>query len=62
MLNSIYRARYVCRAVQPIGLPGYNDVVLGLNSGNGSSDITIKGTLSRFVVGREYLIDVMELS
>jgi len=60
-MSNIYTAVYKCRGIQPIGLPGYNDVLLRLEGGNGNSDILIKGTLSRFVVGKEYLINVMEL-
>jgi hypothetical protein len=59
-MTSIYQAMYKCISVEPIGLPGYNDVVLGLSMGNRTSDIVIKGTCSRFMLGREYLISIME--
>jgi len=57
---SIYQAVYRCRKIGPTGMTGYNDVVLGLEYGNGSTDILIKGTLARFVVGKEYIINIME--
>ena len=61
-MTNIYIAVYKCRGIQPIGLPGYNDVLLRLESGNGdASDIIIKCTLSRFVLGRDYLINVSEM-
>jgi len=60
-MKDIYQAMYVCKFVTSIGLPGYNNVLLGLSGGNGDSDILIKGTLARFVEGREYLIRVSEL-
>lgn len=59
-MNSIYQEAYICKAITPIGLLGYNDVVLGLAVGSGNSDIYIKGTVSRFIVGKAYLISIME--
>lgn len=59
-MHNIYTVVYVCRAIGSAGLPGYNDVVLGLSMGNNFSDIEIRGTLSRFVVGKEYLVNIME--
>jgi hypothetical protein len=56
----IYTAWYECKFVTPIGLPGYNNILLGLPGGNGNSDILLKGTAARFVVGKEYLISIME--
>ncbi len=60
-VSSIYTAWYECKSVTPIGLPGYNNVVLGLPIGNGASDIVLKATCSRFVVGKGYLINIKEL-
>ena len=60
-MNSIYQAMYTCKLIQSIGLPGYNDITLGLLVGSGNSDIVIKGTIARFVVGKEYLINVAEI-
>jgi len=59
-MGNIYTAMYICKSIHPIGLPSYADVVLGLHVGNGNSDILIKGTCSKFVVGNEYLINIME--
>ena len=64
-MYNIYTAMYVCKSIEPVGvvamLPGGWDVVLGLSDGNGFSDIIVKGTCSRFVVGKEYLINIQEL-
>lgn len=60
-MANIYTAHYVCKSVASIGLPGYNNVVLGLPVGGVGSDIVIKGTISRFVVGRAYFINVSEI-
>ena len=61
IMTNIYQARYDCKEITPTGLSGYNDVRLGLSRGNGRSDIVIQSTLSRFVVGKEYLINVAEV-
>lgn len=59
-MPNIYTAIYVCRSVKESGMPGYNDVTLGLQGGNRSTDITVKGTLARFVEGKEYIIQISE--
>jgi hypothetical protein len=59
-MANIYMAHYICQRVIPIGLPGYNNVVLGLAGGNGSSDVVVKGTIARFVEGKEYFIIISE--
>jgi hypothetical protein len=59
-MANIYMAHYVCKRVIPIGLPGYNNVVLGLPVGNGNSDILIKATVARFVVDKGYFIKISE--
>lgn len=59
-MTNIYQAVYVCKALRPMGLPGYNDIVLGLAGSNGGSDMIIHSTLSRFVVGKEYIINIFE--
>lgn len=41
-------------------MPGYFDVTLGLELGNGSSGIVIRGTCSRFVLGNKYVISITE--
>lgn len=60
MIN-IYTANFICMFVEPMGVPGYNDITLGLVYGNGNSNVVIKGTCARFVQGKEYLITVSEL-
>lgn len=62
IMKNIYQAVYECKQMTPTGLPGYINVRLGLPMGNGSTDITIQGTLARFVVGKEYLVNVYDLS
>jgi len=56
----MYIAVYKCRAIQSIGLPGYNDVLLRLEGMNGNSDVVIKGTFSNFKVGEMYFIIISE--
>ena len=60
-MASIYQAMYVCKSIEPAGLPGYNDVVLGIDHSIRNTDIVIRGTCSCFVVGKNYLVNVMEL-
>jgi hypothetical protein len=60
-MNNIYTAVYKCKVITPIHMPGYNDVRLGLPGLFSYSDIVIHGTVSRFVVGKDYLINVSEM-
>ncbi len=61
-MSNIYTAIYECKAKDAIGFPEYYDVRLGLPGSLlfSNSDIVIKGTCSRFVVGKNYLITVSE--
>jgi hypothetical protein len=60
-MSTIYTASYVCKRIEPIGFPGYSNVVLGLDINNEARDIKIGTTCVRFEVGREYLITVSEI-
>jgi hypothetical protein len=57
-MTNIYVAWYICKELHGIGIPGYNNVVLGLSGNNEGSDLIIKGTCSRFEKGKDYLITV----
>jgi len=59
-MHNIYMAVYKCKSLTNIGMPGYNDVMLGLSMGSGASIIMIKGTVARFQVGKEYIISIGE--
>jgi len=60
-VRSIYMARFMCRDIQPVALPGYNNVLLRLEGvEHSNSDVVIKGTLSRFIVGKEYLVMISD--
>jgi hypothetical protein len=58
MIN-VHVVVYICKAITPIGLPGYNDIALGF-PGSDRSSIIIRGTCSRFTLGKEYLITIGE--
>ena len=60
-MRNVYTAVYKCKRIDPIGVPPYFDVILGVPMGNGISDITIAGTCARIEVGKEYVITVQEM-
>lgn len=61
-MKNVYTAVYKCKRVEPVGLHGYHNVVLGLGGveyGNYvSTDIVVKGTCAQFEVGKEYIINI----
>jgi hypothetical protein len=60
-MNNIYTAVYECKALKPMGMPGYHDVVLCIPGGSETTGVVVYSTLSRFVVGKEYLINISEM-
>jgi len=60
IMSNIYTSLCVCKSLEPIGMLGYNNVVLGLSMGSWYSDIFINGTCSRFEVGKEYIVTIVE--
>jgi len=59
MIN-VHVAVYICKAITQVGMPGYYDVALGLPGSDSGSSIIVRGTCSRFVIGREYFINIAE--
>ncbi len=57
-MKSVYTGIYKCKRLESVGMHGYHNVVLGLDSHSTATDIVVKGTCAQFEVGKEYIINI----
>lgn len=60
-MTNIYTTMVYCVKVESVGLPGHNNVYLSIDPFKSNAEIVLKGTLSRFVQGKQYLLNLSEL-